>query len=529
MLDEGNKNARARKLARGRREDVADHAAIMEPLRESLFALVKPDSEFPCSNGEGSARGKTELIRQYKDHSNVSWSQFTPDMHQGRFAAGWLACLLLQRSRAIRRADSGQRGGWNISRSVETKAAVDGRRSLKAADNPMANAVAIVHYLGKLSKDGESYLAKVMASMSAPPVMNRRTVGIIPKPFAVETKARMVILPATLPETTGPSPPMTLALPGMPEREIAQPALIVALFDAAVRRDGAVGVGGRVAQRLFIEFLLSVPAEYRGQGPVPIGPISIRELVVDWLQWDPANYGPNAQRTGQVLQRAMHLIRTFIVPWGKHRGFYSPLMVGSVSGWRLKDQITMIAQIPEGGDIGPPVDRSVLRYLGSGARASGPKKVGAFAAWRMYLALAFVWDRYGGSVMPKAPVGARYRQIRPTRPEVLRNGSGHVLGADGKPLATTNGGAVLSPYDPRAVPTGKREPNPSRDRYPAFNADDLVAMAFPRRERTNAWKWRQLAMEAAELLESTGACVIERMGHSKGKLPWRIMPPDGGS
>ena len=57
-------------------------------------------------------------------------------------------------------------------------------------------------------------------------------------------------------------------------------------------------------------------------------------------------------------------------------GLYYPISPLAISGLKLEDQLAMIVCLPSGSDVGPPVDRTILRQLG---KVSGP-------AYRAYLA-----------------------------------------------------------------------------------------------------------------------------------------------
>ena len=524
-------NAEARRLAKSKRHDVADHAARTSSLLDRLWRAVLPSTEFPLPGESRMGRGKSVLRQAYKDAQNVPWTGFPAGIeNQGRFVCGWLACLLAQRRSAMRHANASDGPGWDVRRLMSPGRSGNGRRSVNAGVNPRANAVAICHHLSQLVYDqsNATYLARVVETLPAATVFNRRATGIIPHPFAVPTTSRVFVLPANLPDTPGPvEPAASQTIPGIPEAESPRPSLVMALFDASLRPERHMTAKRKIALHLFVEFLLGIPVEQRRDRLVQIGPISIRELVVDWLQWDPAHYGPNDRRTGAMLRQAVSEVRTMVVPWGAHGGYYVPLMVLRVTGWRLKDTITMMAQVPPGGHVGPSVDRTVLRFLGAGAKGSdGKRRVGAFAAWRMYLALAFDWDAHGGRTNSRAPVGRKHGLIRPTRPTVERDGNGRILDQDGKPLKNVKGYPVNSPFHPRAVPTGGREPNPARHNYPAKSANDLVALTYAAFPKSNISVYRRRALDAALILEEFGICVIERLGVRGHKLPWRVMPPD---
>ena len=160
--------------------------------------------------------------------------------------------------------------------------------------------------------------------------------------------------------------------------------------------------------------------------------------------------------------------------------------------------------------VGPPIDRRMLRKLG---KQSAP-------AYRALLYLACEWDRYGGH---------NGRLVRPTRPEVLRDPTGHVLEATGTVALEQDRRPATSPHHPLAVHTGGRELNPARSRYPGYEGDALIGLCYqidgiPNDQRR---KYLTRAVKTLEYMQSIGAVSIERMNPGwKHGLPWRIMPPD---
>ena len=345
----------------------------------------------------------------------------------------------------------------------------------------------------------------------------RRTKGIVPAPFVQRHKQPYLpgitcrpadALPGLLHKEPSPA-----YLPGLEPEQKEIPALL-ALFDAA---GGASGgrTGAPVELRVFIEFLMAVPVNARdgrlyciksGDGRA----FTIREIAGEWLQWNLKHYKPGHKYTGQALKRAMQRLRDLAVPMGNHGGFYYPLMLEAVEGWGLNHRVALLARLPLGSGVGPSVDRNVLRVLG---KQSEP-------AYRAYLALCFEWDRYGGR---------NGKLILPTRPIAKRDMQGRILDANGR-IVTGNGGVLVkSPYDPRAILTGDREPNPARNRYPKYWADELVSLAFRNLAAPgSARRFQQTrARRTVELIKKVGGCAIERLGSNtnNGLLPWRVMPP----
>ena len=239
-------------------------------------------------------------------------------------------------------------------------------------------------------------------------------------------------------------------------------------------------------------------------------PFTIREIAGEWLQWKLDNYRPAHKYTGEALKRALRRLRDLEIPMGTHGGFYYPLMLEAVEGWGLNHRIAFLARLPEGSNVGPSVDRNVLRILG---KRSEP-------AFRAYLALCFEWDRYGSR---------NGKLILPTRPIAKRDTQGRILDAQGRIITGADGVPVKSPYDRRAILTGEREPNPARNRYPEYWADDLVFLAFRNLAPPGSTRRVQQmrARRAVELIEKVGGCTIERRGSNSnnGLIPWRPMPP----
>ena len=228
---------------------------------------------------------------------------------------------------------------------------------------------------------------------------------------------------------------------------------------------------------------------------------------------DVRHYRPTGRYTGRALQRGIDSVGAQTVPWGSRGGGYRPILVQGVTGWTLGDGVRIATRVPPTSDVGPMVDRHVMRRLGA---ESG-------AALRGYLWLCFDWDRYG------ARSG---RLIRPTQPIVKRSAAGHIVDGLDRPVLGKGGFPIKSPHDPRAIPTGGREPNPGRTRYPPYGADELARRFF----QESKWicdpvrrsKAQQRARREVLRIECQGGCVIERLGpqYINDSLPWRVMPPD---
>ena len=357
--------------------------------------------------------------------------------------------------------------------------------------------------------------AKAFAASVEP---DRRLQGIMPAPFVMRTRQRF---PDYLPGLKPPVEPGLVSIPDMADLPTLEPErreipALLTMFDAA-------GGEGLVHMRIFVEALLSVPADSRTALLQHVGPVTIGEIAGEWLQWSRKHYRVSGLKTGIALRRALAKIRDMAVPINVSGGFYYPLLLGAVEGWQWEDRLAFLAQLPSGARVGPPVDRNMLRLLG---KKSAP-------AYRGYLSLCFEWDYYGGR---------KGRLILPSRPEVRRDEATGALIDDegkiivGKVVRDKRGnerivGSVPAKAwnDPRALATGRREPNPAAfERYHRlYEADDLVQLCYPTGVYDNPStrrKMRQPAKKAIGLIEAIGGCMIQRLGR-KGNA-WRIMPPD---
>ena len=363
------------------------------------------------------------------------------------------------------------------------------------------------------SEDVRFPLAPVVKAWQERPQLvepERRARGIIPATFARRNHR--------LPFLSNPQPP---ALPGYVESDITQahlPGLIpdrpplpalLSLYDRAaapLRR----GRGAALSLRLFIESLLSLPVAAR-DGRLHELRFTIREVAGEWLGWNLKDYRPTGAQKGMALRRAVNEVRGMFVdmPQG---GLYYPISPLAISGLKLEDQLAVIVCLPSGSDVGPPVDRTILRQLG---KVSGP-------AYRAYLALCCEWDRVGGH---------NGRLIRPTRPGVMRSSGGHVVDNQGNVLLGKGDRPVNSPYHPNAVRTGRSEANPARFKYREYSSDDLIGICYPAEVLTrdsDLRKYKHRARKAIIDIVAMGGCTIERLGSNPRNdgLPWRVMPPD---
>ena len=352
-----------------------------------------------------------------------------------------------------------------------------------------------------------------------PVTPDRRDKAILPATLAVRTIRRDRAwdhLPGfTPPARPGPleMPPDTDYLPGLEPDVQPTPAMLLTIFDAAGGESLTKSGPATLEARIFVEALTGVPRQQR-DGHLHETRYTIEDIAGEWLQWRLRNYRSKGKLTGLALREALRRINRMEVPVGQRGGWYIPLTVSAGSGNTLNDMVSFMSRLPP-GDVGPPVDRRLLRLLG--------KKSGK--AYRAYLSAVFEWDTYGGH---------NGRLILPTRPVVDRAPGGQALNARGE-ILTRFGKPVFTPHDPRAIQTGEREVNPYRTRYPDYDADNLVVLVFgPRRfeairkESDTLRRYRSLARQALVGMADLGGCSIERLGSNprNGYLPWRIMPPD---
>ena len=367
-----------------------------------------------------------------------------------------------------------------------------------------------VEYLapaGEILKDAEGRnllnpLAPLVMAWLNPPIATepgRHPRPIVPSAFAARQQAPIFHMPTPL--TPGPVQGQPAYLLGLEPQAPPAPALLLAMFDSA--SGASLTQNGRVSNTasIWLEAMLDLPPERRDVSLRETA-YTLREIACEWLGWDLRHYRKAGRKTGQALARALAEVRDLWVPMNNRGGGYFPVMVSAWTGLGLDDQVAFIVRVP-GGHIGPQVDRGLLRSL----RDSGP-------AYRTYLSLVFEWDKYGGH-------GGRL--ILPTRPEVRRAKGGQVLDAQGSILTGPGGIPVYTPHHPKAIRTGKREPNPARKRYPEYSPDDLVHLAFPGQVFTekNRSVYRRRAIEAVGRLQRADL-VVERLG-----TRFRIMPPDG--
>ena len=366
---------------------------------------------------------------------------------------------------------------------------------------------------------------------------DRRQRGIVPAVLVQRDHTLERLPDLTPPEEPGiVTPPAQDYLPRLrPDDDKRNLPALLALFDAATGHQIMRG-GVHLSLAIFVEALLSVPRD-APLGLGRVGPFTIGEIAGDWLQWKKTHYRANKAGTGLALRNALIKVHNLAVPIGNRGGWYYPLMVRGVEGMQWEDRIAFLAEIIGGAQVGPAVDRYVLRSL---RKRSTP-------AYRGYLSLCFDWDYYGGH---------QGRLALPTRPEVLRDPDTETILDDkgqaivGTLVKNSDGTArkdkagnfltvgdrhVKAWSDPRAVRTGKRERNPQIDRYPVYGADDLVRLCYPAtvyNDSETRRKMRHKARHAIQQIRAEGGCMIEIVTPRHNNLegpPWRILPPDQSS
>ena len=141
--------------------------------------------------------------------------------------------------------------------------------------------------------------------------------------------------------------------------------------------------------RLFLELLMLVPRSQRRE------PYRLRLRVADlggWLWPGTGRYRPEIHAA--KLDRALIVAHNCRLPWsdGKQDGYWAPVVVRSAPDTRHAESILVVdLEMPPGSHAGPMVYRPSLRRYGAQSAI----------AWRLTLALAWLWDHYLGG--PKAP------------------------------------------------------------------------------------------------------------------------------
>ena len=300
-------------------------------------------------------------------------------------------------------------------------------------------------------------------------------------------------------EDTAPS--LDVGIPGLiphpPDLFSPQPAvpsLIRTLLTTNVNVKQRVG-RTPLSAVLWLEGLVNVRTEVR-DGRLHTLELTRREIC-KWAGWKPSNWQADyAQRQTNALFQ-MNQTRVSI-----GEGWYVPLIVQYVEGPHLDSRVSVLVRLPPESQVGPQVPRTILRRL-----------IPSSLAWIGFLNICIHLDRYGAR---------NGKLIQPTRPKVIRNEQGQILDANDQPVVYKSGKPVKRWSDNRAVPTGDREENPARTRYPTLGKNQLIALFYPLNPPVNAEdrrdKWSKTKTAIKRITREDGI-VVEETGHG-----WRIMP-----
>ena len=167
---------------------------------------------------------------------------------------------------------------------------------------------------------------------------SRRTTLILPKQAAQHEEMILGYGPLTTPELPSFVDAHNLAayLPGLEPQPTEIPTLL-ALYDRVTNGDHRIGFNN-LHFRLFLMALITMPVERRN-GRLQEAAITIRQLVEDWLGWQPAWYRPNKKDTAIALKKALALVRDMYITLprrdGKRgpSGWQFPLMISELEGF----------------------------------------------------------------------------------------------------------------------------------------------------------------------------------------------------
>lgn len=321
-------------------------------------------------------------------------------------------------------------------------------------------------------------LAPLIVALQKRVEADRRKTGILPTVAArVRTEVRTSapgVPPADL-DVLGPVTDSGMGyLPGLAPSETAlvESAIPLVLWDSTDSPKSNGGRGAPLALRIWIETLLSVPlADRRRLGSIRME-IPLRELVA-WLWPNGWNRGRNWPQLAQALS-SVHSAR---IPWAG--GAWSAVSVVNIPS-ELDHLVVLDVSLPPGSERGPMIRRDVLRRWG----------LDSAPAYRAYLGLALLWDRYGTSRNSKGESRRIYADV---------------------PVDWSN-------------PSGPRELNPARARIPALSSADILALtATPNDARAPSTRRVTLrkGREALLRMEAAGDITIEQLD---GGL-WRILEP----
>ena len=302
-------------------------------------------------------------------------------------------------------------------------------------------------------------------------------------------------------------------LPGMAPPHLPQTAPALAIFSAVGL--SPVSTRGRrgeaIDRRLLLEGLMAVPVAQRHAGAVSITLRTVR----DWL-WPAGEW--HHGRDWPRLEEAFRSVNAATLPWeglvdGTRRTvMYVPLTFALWPQHGELDGLVVIeSRIPPGGARGARVDRAQLRHYGATD----------VLAWRIYLHAAHHWNEH---------LTFNGKLLSPTIPKVARGEGDVILDVHGQEVRDPSGNPVRNWADPRAVPTGEVQENPSARRYGGlriFTPDDLVLWAFPGKNPVGSTRreYRRRATATVLRMHSERSLQAERVAIAKGSFGLRIFPP----
>ena len=350
---------------------------------------------------------------------------------------------------------------------------------------------------------------------------DRRELGIMPAKLAGFRDLRQLPGEWETPDTAGPVTAQEdwpeLGLEPLDGPAPVMPMLPLVIFDASGCVSTSRGRGAALPLRLFLEIVMAVPANARGNR-IDLA-IPVRELI-PWLwptvEGKVSSYRPTRQ--GNMLREAIETLNRIAVPVpGRHGpeypNFWSCVLVRRRPGYLgadSVDELLLDVRLPEGSGSGPLVHRPTLRRWG----------VQSAPAYRANLGLAYYWNRH---------LTVQGRRLPPIIPKVHRNSRGHLLGADGEVLMQKNGKPATHWADPRTVPTGGYQRNPEMNRLPWLTPRDVLLLCAPEAALANANTYRRTLQDARKALaamEAAGDLRIEEATVPSRAKPIRILPPD---
>ena len=354
------------------------------------------------------------------------------------------------------------------------------------------------------------FISAWLARVDAVPLAERET-GIIPTPYANVRELQSVEsgrLPGfdSVTRVVGE----TLPLPGLDRLLQPDTATALVLWDALdVNRPGA-DRGAAVALRLFVNLLVSLPAPPGNKLARLEGTHHLRLTLRDLVE----NLWPNGwkrSRDMERLRRAMFQLDRALVPFGNggyKRVVSSGELVIPPPDYPLDGTLSFTIYLPYGSGRGPLVHRPTLNQLGVQSRLK----------YRAELGLAHRWDR--------AAHNGNYPYA--TRPEVRRNKDGLILDQNGRVVTERIGGreiAVKNWAHPRAVQTGRREPNPTVKYLGALMEPDILDLCYPRAHITPRTRAVYVTRAWNAIFEMAEVGLLEIVNGSNGGL--YIAPPLG--